>query len=145
MPLRYVRTRSLKVSTGTALSVAITTTSIASELADIAQFPPVRAAATILLVIFQTIQASRHSFPFMYCNDLIGVIYRRLERSNKSNRLLPLGSPLSILAGRCQGPARGALGRCTRYPPEECQKIRTVRRDSRLFDSELSDVLSLGP
>lgn len=62
MPLRYVKTRNLKISTGNALSIAITTTSIASELADIAQFPPVRAAAAILLVIFETIQVGITNF-----------------------------------------------------------------------------------
>lgn len=55
MPLRYVRS---KLSADSALSVAVATTSITKELADMLQFPPARAAAGILLLIFQTIQVS---------------------------------------------------------------------------------------
>ena len=75
MPLRYVRTRNLKISTGNALSIAITTTSIASELADIAQFPPVRAAAAILLVIFETIQVSITNFLVVYVLSIMYSFY----------------------------------------------------------------------
>ncbi|THH31372.1 hypothetical protein EUX98_g2807 [Antrodiella citrinella] len=53
MPLRYVRSKLTAVN---ALSVAVATTAITKELADMAQFPPAKAAASLLLVIFQTIQ-----------------------------------------------------------------------------------------
>ena len=55
MPLRYVRKR---LTAENALSVAVATTSVTRELADMLQFPPARAAASILLLIFQTIQVS---------------------------------------------------------------------------------------
>lgn len=51
-------TRSLSLSAETALSVVITTTSITRELADVCQFPPVRAAAGLVLMILKTIQVS---------------------------------------------------------------------------------------
>ena len=53
MPLRIVRTK-IK-----AKDVALAVTSLAgviSDVVDVAQFPPARAAATIVLVILQTIQ-----------------------------------------------------------------------------------------
>ncbi|KAL4245641.1 hypothetical protein ABKN59_010782 [Abortiporus biennis] len=54
MTIRYIRT---KLSADNALSFAIATTSVARELADMSQCPPARAAASILLGIFQTIQS----------------------------------------------------------------------------------------
>ncbi|OCH91320.1 hypothetical protein OBBRIDRAFT_887032 [Obba rivulosa] len=54
MPLRYIRS---KVTAGAVLNVAITTTSVTKELADILQFPPASAAAALLLCIFETIQS----------------------------------------------------------------------------------------
>ncbi|KAI0341257.1 hypothetical protein BDW22DRAFT_341386 [Trametopsis cervina] len=54
MPLRYVRR---KLTLENALTVAVATTSVTHELADLLQFPPARAATGILLLIFQTIQA----------------------------------------------------------------------------------------
>ena len=53
MPLRYIRKQ---LTAENALSVAVATTSVTRELADMLQFPPARAAAGILLLIFQTIQ-----------------------------------------------------------------------------------------
>ena len=44
------------ISGETALSVMITTTSITRELADLCQFPPVRAAAGMVLMILKTVQ-----------------------------------------------------------------------------------------
>lgn len=55
MPLRYVK-RSLTAQN--VLTVAVATTSVTYELADMLQFPPARAATGILLLIFQTIQVS---------------------------------------------------------------------------------------
>lgn len=55
MPLRYVKKR---LTAENALSVAIATTAVTRELADMTQFPPARAAAGLLLLIFQTIQVS---------------------------------------------------------------------------------------
>ncbi|KAI0077672.1 hypothetical protein K474DRAFT_1690765 [Panus rudis PR-1116 ss-1] len=54
MSLRYVRST---LSGDNVLSAAIATTSITKELADMMQFPPARAAASILLMIFTTIQS----------------------------------------------------------------------------------------
>lgn len=54
MPLLKVKVR--KLSADSVLSGARTSASIARELADIAQFPPARAAATIVLLIFETIE-----------------------------------------------------------------------------------------
>ncbi|KAH8084920.1 hypothetical protein BXZ70DRAFT_567025 [Cristinia sonorae] len=54
MPLRYVRR---KLTASTVLTVAVATTAITRELADMAQFPPAKAAASLLLMIFQTIQS----------------------------------------------------------------------------------------
>ena len=56
MPLQYVRRR---LTAESVLTVAVATTTVTRELADMAQFPPARAAASLLLVIFQTIQVRR--------------------------------------------------------------------------------------
>lgn len=55
MPLRYVRKR---LTAENALSVAVATTAVTREIADMLQFPPARAAAGVLLLIFKTIQVS---------------------------------------------------------------------------------------
>ena len=51
---RYIQVR--KVSGSDALSALITTSSITREVADLLQFAPAKAAASILLVIFETIK-----------------------------------------------------------------------------------------
>jgi hypothetical protein len=58
MPLRYVRRR---LTAENALAVAVATTSITNELADMLQFPPARAATGILLLIFKTIQVREYT------------------------------------------------------------------------------------
>lgn len=55
MPIRYVRKT---LTSENVLNVAVVTTSVAKELANITNFPPAQAAATILLGIFETIQVS---------------------------------------------------------------------------------------
>lgn len=55
MPLRYVRSK-LSLNADTALSAVVATTSITRDLSELTQFPPAKAAAGVLLVIFQTIQ-----------------------------------------------------------------------------------------
>ncbi|OBZ74650.1 hypothetical protein A0H81_05439 [Grifola frondosa] len=54
MPLRYIRS---KVSADNAFNVVIATTAVTREIADLLQFPPAKAAASILLMVFQTIQS----------------------------------------------------------------------------------------
>ncbi len=56
MPLtRYISIRS-KFSTDDALSALITASSVTRDISDMLQFTPAKAAASILLLIFQTIQ-----------------------------------------------------------------------------------------
>ena len=55
------------ISGETALSVMITTTSITRELADLCQFPPVRAAAGMVLMILKTVQVSDGFSCFLVC------------------------------------------------------------------------------
>ena len=54
------------ISGETALSVMITTTSITRELADLCQFPPVRAAAGMVLMILKTVQVGYGFLSFFY-------------------------------------------------------------------------------
>ena len=55
MPLK-VKIIKARVNSRTVLGVAASISSLTAQVADIVQFPPARAAATILLIIFETIQ-----------------------------------------------------------------------------------------
>ncbi|OBZ74658.1 hypothetical protein A0H81_05444 [Grifola frondosa] len=54
MPLRYIRS---KVSGEDALNTVIATRAVIKEIADLLQFTPAKAAASILLMVFETIQS----------------------------------------------------------------------------------------
>lgn len=76
MPLRYVRK---KLSAENALTVAVATTAIGKELADLLQFPPARAATGILFLIFQTIQVSSGTMQ----DDTVSVYALAFDRTYK--------------------------------------------------------------
>ena len=81
MPLRYVRKA---FTTENALSVAVGTTAVARELADILQVPPARAAAGVLLLIFKTIQVSI----LVIMPPFLGLIPRRRFRQTGQNAIV---------------------------------------------------------
>ncbi|KAF7966754.1 hypothetical protein HWV62_37209 [Athelia sp. TMB] len=56
MPLKYMRAKVKKVTPDKALQLAIATTAVAQELADMSSFPPARALVNIIMLIFQTVQ-----------------------------------------------------------------------------------------
>lgn len=58
MPLRIIRVPQPVINKEDALRIALTTSALAKELSSLSAFPPVVAAASILLLIFQTIQVS---------------------------------------------------------------------------------------
>ena len=76
MPLRYVR----KLTADDALGIAIATTAVTRELADCLQFPPAKAAASLLCMIFQTIQVCTQLSCIQLCPSL------RSRQSVESNR-----------------------------------------------------------
>jgi hypothetical protein len=59
MPLRFIRTKKLEIGIDP-LQAAITTTALTRDLMATMQFPPATAAVSVLLLILQTIQVSRH-------------------------------------------------------------------------------------
>jgi hypothetical protein len=58
MPLRIIRIPQPLINKEDALRIALTTSSLAKELSNMSAFPPLVAAASILLLIFQTVQVS---------------------------------------------------------------------------------------
>lgn len=56
MPLKYIRAKVKKVTPDNALQLAIATTAVAKELANMSAFPPAQALVNIILLIFQTVQ-----------------------------------------------------------------------------------------
>ncbi len=81
MPLRYVKRR---LTAQNMLTVAVATTSVTYELADMLQFPPARAATGILLLIFQTIQVSVFSVLYRQLNSSYGT-HRRTYKATETN------------------------------------------------------------
>ena len=58
MPLRIIRIPRPVINKEDALRIALTTSSLAKELSNMSAFPPLVAAASILFLIFQTVQVS---------------------------------------------------------------------------------------
>ncbi|PSR79848.1 hypothetical protein PHLCEN_2v6894 [Hermanssonia centrifuga] len=86
-----------------ALSVALATTAVTRELADMCQFPPVRAAAGLLLLIFQTIQVSPPSLLFTALTPAQDIQTNRTECYRLARRSLALLTDLrETMHGRCQ-------------------------------------------
>lgn len=81
MPLRYVKRR---LTGQNVLTVAVATTSVTYELADMLQFPPARAATGILLLIFQTIQVSVFSLLYQHAHSSYGT-RRRTYKATETN------------------------------------------------------------
>ena len=90
MPLLKVKVR--KLSADSVLSGARTSASIARELADIAQFPPARAAATIVLLIFETIEVRFCASPARLIGRLTRCRIARLLRACKRTNRDAAGS-----------------------------------------------------
>ena len=59
MPLRIIRVLGQpSINKEDALRIALTTSTLAKELSNLSAFPPIIAASSILLIIFQTVQVS---------------------------------------------------------------------------------------
>ena len=92
MSLRAVKRR---FTAKNALTVAVATTSMTYELADIFQFPPARAATGILLLIFQTIEVGTG----LSCRTGTTLIVRT-GYPDKQRPVLPLGQTMSEAVDR---------------------------------------------
>ena len=75
MPLRMIRVPQPVINKEDALRIALTTSALAKELSSLSAFPPLVAAASILLLIFQTVQVSIENW-YIWCFTSLLVLNR---------------------------------------------------------------------
>lgn len=119
MPLRYIRR---SVTAKSVLSAAVATTSVSRDLSSLLAFPPAKAAAGILFLIFKTIQVRVCSLQVWGAQFLTlhqDLETNKLECYRLANRCMSLLTDMKdAMEGRWESASDALLRNFTKF--EEC-------------------------